>query len=96
MLDAKLIRSEPERVRQAMVNRGADVALLDELHYRRPDKELTYRAHSKKRLIGDNSLAFVDIRISVALAEYDPAIFDHGHSSAGDVISYDLGRHDSI
>ena len=30
MLDAKLIRSEPERVRQAMVNRNADVALLDE------------------------------------------------------------------
>ncbi len=29
MLDAKLLRSEPEKVRQSLINRNADVSLLD-------------------------------------------------------------------
>ncbi len=29
MLDAKLIRSEPDKVRQALIDRNADITLLD-------------------------------------------------------------------
>ena len=30
MLDAKVIRSDPEKVRQALINRNADTSLLDD------------------------------------------------------------------
>ena len=29
MLDTKLIRSEPDKVRQALINRNSDTAVLD-------------------------------------------------------------------
>ncbi len=30
MLDVKLVRAEPEKVRQALINRNEDTAILDE------------------------------------------------------------------
>ena len=58
------------------------LALLSELHYRRPDRELATEAHLK-RWIGRCFLPFIEIRISIALAEDDPAVFDDRHCSAG-------------
>ena len=81
-----------------------ELALLDQLHDRRPGEQLRNRPDPEHRFGGIDRLLGRDVGVAVAFREEEGAAFDHRHRDTGDVLvpkphghgpideRFDLGR----
>ncbi len=73
-----------------------ELALLHQLHDRRPGEQLRHRARTKQRAFRVDALALLDIGIAEATLGEHSAVSDHDHDGAGDVAGLPRIGHEAI
>jgi hypothetical protein len=72
------------------------LALLDELHHRRPGEELGDRPGPKEGLLRVHRRLVLHVRPAVALGEVELPVLDDGHGQSGHVVRLELASHEAV
>ena len=96
--DGRRVRGGNLELRQVGVHVGVEIqlALLDELHDRRPGEELGHRPGPEERLVRLDRDLVLHVRPAVALGEEELPVLDDGHGHSGHVVRLALAGHEAV